>query len=173
MKRDFRLSPSKDETLRTRPPEKLKLIPTHEEPAPKPPRNKYLIHAIVIIIGSGLLFFSAIILTPTLGKVTGYANAQPPLEIIRPTGTGADYDSDRVLRLMRALCAQRPGIEKDFWPIPAKIEEKADCWQVTFAAKIPVYSFLGFQHTVEPSTPNMYVTVNKADYTVSFGKWCQ
>jgi hypothetical protein len=130
-------------------------------------------HALIVIIGSGVLVFSAIILTPLLGTVTGYANQQPPLKIIRLPNSPADYNDDRVLRLMRSLLAQRPDIEKEYWPVPRLVEEKPDCWLVTFSAKVPVYTFLGFQHVVEPSAPNMYVSVDKADYTVTFGKWCK
>jgi hypothetical protein len=137
------------------------------------PAQRLVKHALIVVIGSGLLVVSAIILTPMLGRVTGYANTQPPLSIIRLPNQVPDYEADRVLRLMRSLLAQRPDIENNYWPIPKLIEEKKDCWLVTFTTKTPVYTFLGFEHTVEPSNPHMYVTVNKADYTVNFGKWCK
>jgi len=53
------------------------------------------------------------------------------------------------------------------------IEEKPDCWLATFTAKTPLYSFLGFRQILRPTTPAMFMSIDKADYRARFGNWCQ
>lgn len=127
-------------------------------------RNKLLILTVTVPI---LAFGALALLTPVLGKIVGYADEQPPLCVVATSDTG------KPLRLARLHFDAKPQLRELFWPEPSVIEEKQDCWLVTFEARTPIYSFLGYRQSLRPTAPAMFLSIDKADYRTRIGNWCQ
>ena len=109
-----------------------------------------------------LVYVLLILLTPACGTIIGYANQQLQLHI-------SGNDTEKPLRLARLFFDARPPLRELYWPEPSAIEEKPDCWLVTFTAKTPIYSFLGFKQILRPPAPTMSISIDKADYRARFG----
>jgi hypothetical protein len=124
------------------------------------------------VVAAGAVYFLLQMLTPACGKVIGYANEQPAMQVVRLSNT-TDAEVVRILRLMDSLFRQKPVLHEDTWPNPSLVEEHTNCWLVVFAHKIPVYRFLGITQTATLTAPNLYITVKKPALTVHFGNWCQ
>ena len=114
-----------------------------------------------------LIYLMLVLLTPTFGKVVGYADQQPPLRV------AAAGNVEKPLRLARLLFDARPHLRELYWPEPSAIEEKEDCWLVAFTTRTPIYSWLGYRQAMRPTAPAMFISIDKADYRARFGNWCQ
>src|SRR5882672_11394605 len=77
-------------------------------------------------------YFCVIVLTPTFGKIVGYADQQPPLRITQPADAAPRERVEKILRVAQDHFDKRPDFRQTFWPEPSAIEEKADCWLATY-----------------------------------------
>lgn len=136
-------------------------------------RDKAILTGIIGIAGLFLVYFSIVVLTPTFGKIVGYANHQPLLHIIQRENPSPQEDVERILHLAQKHFDKNPNYRTLFWSEPSVIEEQPNCWRVAFAAKIPIYSFCGLKQTFHPSAPAMFVSIEKSNLNVRFGPWCQ
>ena len=118
-------------------------------------------------------YFTAVILTPTLGKVVGYANAQPPLRVTTLSEFASPEAATAIRQLAEMHFGRAPTTRDLYWPVPSAIEEKQSCWLVTFTAKTPIYSFCGLKQTVHPLAPALYMSIAKSDLSTRIGKWCK
>lgn len=124
------------------------------------------------LVGVGAVVFgylALILLTPQYGRVVGYADRQAALDI---SSSSSGDEIERIQQLVKLHLEYRPEIARDYWPEPIRIEEHPGCWLVTFKRKVPVYRFLGFQETVEPTDKVMFIAIEKQGGAVRFGKWC-
>ncbi len=129
-------------------------------------------------IGIGLLagvlgYICLILLTPTFGTITGYANQQPALQVQQPSNASPAEEVQRMLSLAKLHFDNTRDLDQLYWPEPSLIEEHADCWLVSFTRKVPVYRFLGVHQTVPPTDLAMFISITKSNYAARFGKWCQ
>jgi len=132
----------------------------------------WLLRLLIAGAAAGAIYFVWVLLTPTFGKVVGYANEQPTLRIIQPADGRPQTEVRRVLDLAQYHFDSRPGLRQLFWPEPSAIEEKPECWLVTFTSKIPIYRFCGFSEAFRPTDPAMALTIAKQDLSARFGNWC-
>lgn len=138
-----------------------------------PLTKKIAVRIGVALLAAALGYICLILLTPTFGTITGYANQQPSLRIQQlPNGMPME-EAERMLRLAKLHFDNTRDLDQLYWPEPSLIEEHADCWLVAFTRKVPVYRFLGFQQTVPPTDTAMFMSITKSNYTARFGKWCQ
>lgn len=121
-------------------------------------------------VGGYLLLF---LLTPTCGRVVGFADQQPPLRTTSLPNGWAPKNVDVIHRLARLHFDNQPALQRVYWPEPMAIEERTDCWIVTFASRTPIYEWLGYRRTVPPKDLTMYFTIDKADFRTRFGIWCR
>jgi hypothetical protein len=129
---------------------------------------------ILASIAGALAFgwFTLVLLTPTFGKIVGYANQQPPLQIVQPARGWLPDDVAKIHRLAKLHFEARPGLAADYWPEPAFIEERATCFIVRFDRKLPIYRWLGYEQIQRPTDTAMFLTIEKKDYTTRFGIIC-
>lgn len=147
-------------------------------------RARYFTHVrilrrIATVIGVGVAasaftYGALVLLTPTFGRIVGYANSQAPLRIVQnvphPSPTSAIIE---IRDIAEWHFQSRPQLVKLYWPNPSLIEERTDCWLVVFDQKIPVYEFLGFRQTLAPTDTAMYMSIAKSDLSMRWGAWCQ
>lgn len=139
---------------------------------PAHPLRRRMILVVAAAVGGALAYFTLLLLTPSFGRVVGYANAQPALELDRPAHPSPDHELQHI-REQTMLQFQKIGGAADYyWPAPGRITERADCWLVEFTSKIPVYRFLGFEHAYPPAETALYMSVTKADLRLRYGRWC-
>ena len=118
-------------------------------------------------------YLTLVIFTPVAGHLVGYADQQPPLRVTHFPGGWAPENAEAIHRLAKLHFDNRPALQKIYWPEPSTIEERTDCWLVTFRSRTPVYEWLGYRRAVRPTDPVMYFTIDKADFRTRFGIWCQ
>ncbi len=123
---------------------------------------------------AGFGYFVIVLLTPTFGRIVGYANQPPALQVAQPVSNPAPAQVIREIQQIADLHFRaRPQLAKVYWPQPSRIEERPDCWLVTYTTKIPVYQWLGLRQTLAPTDPAMYMSIAKSDQSMRWGKWCQ
>jgi hypothetical protein len=128
----------------------------------------------VAAAGAGFVYFVIVLLTPTFGRIVGYANEPPALQVAQPVTHPAPAHVVREIRELADLYfRERPQLGKVYWSQPSRIEERADCWLLTYTTKIPVYQWLGLRQTLAPTDPAMYMSIAKSDLSMRWGKWCQ
>ena len=127
----------------------------------------------IAVGGLALGYLGLVLLTPSFGHIVGYADRQPPLRVTRLPNGWAPENVDAIRRLAKLHFDNHPPLHKLYWPEPTVIEERTDCWIVTFASRTPIYEWLGYRRTVLPSDPTMFFTIDKADFRTRFGIWCQ
>jgi hypothetical protein len=118
-------------------------------------------------------YFTWMVLTPQFGRVVGYANAQPPLQICQPANGSPPSDVEHIRQLAQLHIDYRPELRQFYWPAPSAIDEHERCWLITFTRKVPIYRWLGFSETVPPVDQVMFMTIEKPDETTRLGRWCQ
>ena len=136
-------------------------------------RTKLLVRLGVAVGVALFVYFCLVILTPTLGKIVGYADQQPPLKVSTMSELTPSGAAEAIQRLAELQLGQAVGTRELYWPVPSAIEEKRSCWLVTFTARTPIYSFCGIKQTVPPSAPAFYMSIAKSDLSTRIGKWCQ
>jgi len=126
-----------------------------------------------IVVGvPALIYIALLLVTPVCGRVVGYADQQPPLRATRLPNGWAPENIDVIRRLAKLHFDNRPLLSKRYWPEPAVIEERTDCWIVGFGSKTPLYEFLGYRQAARPDGM-MFFTIDKADFRTRFGIWSQ
>lgn len=128
-----------------------------------------LLRLAVGVAGVVLVYGGVTLLTPTFGRVVGYANHQPPLRVDSSTSVDA---VEHIRRLATLHLDYRPAIRQFYWPEPSAIAEHADCWLVTFTRKDLIYCWLGLETTIRATDRVMFLTISKTDETARFGRWC-
>ncbi len=126
----------------------------------------------VILLAGVLGRFSIMLLTPSFGTVVAYANQQPPLKIVQVEGGLPSEEIEKITRLAKLHFQNMRDLDQLYWPEPSLIEEHTDCWLVSFTRKIPVYRFLGFEETVQPTDRAMFMSITKSNYVTRLGRWC-
>jgi hypothetical protein len=136
---------------------------------------KHLLLRLAMVAGlAGFAYFAIILLTPTFGRVVGYANEPPALEVTQPVANPSPPPVVREVCAIADLHFQaRPQLQKVYWSQPSRIEERPDCWLITYATKVPIYQWLGLRQTLPPTDPAMYMSIEKSDLSMRWGKWCQ
>ncbi|NQU11958.1 hypothetical protein HQ590_14280 [bacterium] len=135
-------------------------------------RALILLVIVVVIAGGGWL--SLVVLTPTYGKIVGYADQQPPLELIQPPlGQSPPQEVNRIRGIAQLQLEDRTDLENMYWPEPCTIVERPNCWLVAYARRVPIREFLGFRQVVVPTDKYMFLSIDKEDLSLRFGKWCE
>ena len=135
------------------------------------PTQKRLLPWALAVGVPALCYFVLVLITPVCGHIVGYADRQPPLRTTRLPNGWAPENIDVICRLAKLHFDNRPLIHKFYWPEPAVIEERADCWVVGFGSKTPVYEVLGYRQAARPDRM-MFFTIDKTDFRTRFGIWC-
>jgi hypothetical protein len=120
-----------------------------------------------------VLCAAVVLLTPTFGKVVGYANEQPKTRLQQLPGVRLGSELPEVVRLGEALFELRPHLKDQYWAEPAEVVEKEGCWLLVYARKVPIYEWLGRQQVVTPTEKYLYVSVTKRELRVRIGRWCE
>ena len=134
---------------------------------------KWLKIIVAVVFVPALGYFLLVVLTPTFGKVVGYANEQPPLRLVQPANPSPSRIVRLILRHAETQFATIEGAEDLYWPEPSKLTEYETCWLIEFTRKVPIYRLLGFRQVVRPTDRAMYMSVDKAEMTMRFGKYCE
>ncbi len=136
--------------------------------------KRILGRGVIAMAGAGFVYFVIVLLTPTFGRVVGYANEPPALHVAQPV---TNPSPTHVLREIREIAdlhfRERPQLGKVYWAQPSRIEERPDCWLLTYVTKAPIYQWLGLRQTFTPTDPAMYMSIAKSDLSMRWGKWCQ
>ena len=134
-------------------------------------RKRILSWAIVAGVPA-LGYLVLVLVTPVCGHIVGYADQQPPLRATSLPNGWAPENIGVIRRLAKLYFDNRPQLQKLYWPEPAVIEERTECWVVGFSSKTPVYECLGYRQAARPDRM-MFFTIDKADFRTRFGIWCQ
>jgi hypothetical protein len=118
-------------------------------------------------------YVSLLLLTPSFGRVVGYADEQPPLRIVRAADPAPSREVQRVLHAAQQTFDSIPRLAQEYWPEPSAIIEREDCWRVEFTRRTPIYRLLGVTQTLTPTDRVMFMSIDKHSDTLRFGKWCE
>ena len=133
-----------------------------------------LLRTLLVVVSAGVLYVFHALLTTSYGKFVGFANSQPSLQVSQPVAKPSSNNAVRqVLDLAEYHFASNEQLAKLYWPRPGRIEEHSACWLIAFTSKIPIYELLGIRHTLTPTEPAIYMTIDKSDLSMRWGKWCQ
>ena len=137
-------------------------------------RSRKPLRLLAIVVGLPAAgYLALVLLTPVCGTVVGYADRQPPLRVTHWPGGWAPENAAAIHRLAKLHFDNRPALRSVYWPEPSMIEERADCWIVTFTTKTPIYEWLGYRRALPPSDHGMHFTIDKSDFRTRFGIWCE
>ncbi len=53
------------------------------------------------------------------------------------------------------------------------LTEYESCWLIEFTRKEPIYSLFGYRQVMRPTDRAMYMSVDKAEMTLRYGKYCE
>jgi len=149
-----------------------------ESPPPVRPRmsgpQRALLALAILAVVAGAAWWSLIVLTPIYGEVVGYADQQPSLELIQPPVNPGSPEAVRQIRGVAQLYLDyHTDLGDMYWPEPSTIVERPTCWLVAYERRVPIYEFLGFRQIVAPTDKYMFLSIEKADLSLRFGKWCE